>query len=922
MSRAVHGIGIGLRKVTRSRVPRKRRARHFGVEGLETRSLLTTMIGLTSSNSLLLFDSATPATIQNTIPITGLPSGESIVSITDRPATGGLLALGNNSHLYSIKLGTGAATALSTTSFTPTIVGSRFGISTNAVTDTVRLVDDAGQNLRLSPTSGAVLQSDTMLGYAAGDPNVSTAPDLVSLAYTNSVPGASTTTAYGIDAGITALVRLGSPGGSPTSPSSGQLFTVGLLGVNITDTVGFDIVGSTNTAYAALSVPGQGTALYTINLNSGTASKVGAIGAGNTPLIGLAASIPTTPPAPTLAPSSDSGVSQTDHITNIANPVIQGTALANASILVTANGVIVGQGNADSAGNYAIPIGNIQPNNSLAPLADGTYTVTVVQTDGSGVFSSASTPLSPNLVIKTSAPAPGVPTLFSSIDTGFSNTDHYTRFNTPQFFGAGELNDTVQLFANGQLIATGPVQFVGQYALQASTLSDGAYQITANQIDVAGNTSPMSAAMKPQLVIDTSGRPTPAQAYVNQVYSDLLGHPADQAAFDKWSPIVVQPNGRSVFVSAVLGSVEYRQNVVRTVYQTLLHRAPEPSALTIGANYLTTHTDEQLRSVIAGSGEYYALHGGTNLSFLTALYPDLLHRPIDPAGQSKYLAFLNGGGSPQNAVLIILQSQEGFAATATTIYQTLLRRSPDSVSLANMVNILNSGGRDEDLISILATSPEYYKNAHGTDQVINQWGSQAYLDILGRPADPTGVAALVSLVNSGASTVKGIQALQAGDEYRATQVNQAYQTVLRRAPESASLTQGITYLASGGTLQKLEATLYGSQEYYIRFGGGTNAGYLAAVYNDILGRPIDSGANAAGLQALNYGSSRAGIALSLFTSAEGTQRTIQQIYGTYLRRVATFAELTALSTNINNGTLSYNDLIASLVGSQEYFSGL
>ena len=246
MSGSTHSSGTANRKSSKALLRNRRGSSRLGVECLESRALLTTMIGLTNANSLLTFDSSTPGTIRNTIPITGLPTGETILSITDRPSTGSLLGVGLSSHLYSIQLNTGAATAISSSPFSPTLVGSRASISTNPVTDTVRLVDDSGQNLRLSPSSGSVVQTDPMLAYASGDPNAAAAPDLVAIASTNSASGATSTTVYGIDPALDVLVRLGSPGGSPTSPNTGQLSTVGLLGVKVNDTVGFDIVGPTN----------------------------------------------------------------------------------------------------------------------------------------------------------------------------------------------------------------------------------------------------------------------------------------------------------------------------------------------------------------------------------------------------------------------------------------------------------------------------------------------------------------------------------------------------------------------------------------------------------------------------------------------------------------------------------------------------
>nr|MBA2691447.1 DUF4394 domain-containing protein [Rubrobacter sp.] len=61
----------------------------------------------------------------------------------------------------------------------------------------------------------------------------------------------------------------------------GILSTIGPLGVEFTSNVGFDIAAPNDDAYAVLQ-PGEGqpSSLYEIDLDSGAATEIGAIGAG------------------------------------------------------------------------------------------------------------------------------------------------------------------------------------------------------------------------------------------------------------------------------------------------------------------------------------------------------------------------------------------------------------------------------------------------------------------------------------------------------------------------------------------------------------------------------------------------------------------------------------------------------------------
>ena len=228
-----------------------------------------TVYGVNTSNQLVHFDSATPGTVSTPQAITGLQSAETILGIDFRPANGGLYALGSTSRLYVLNLATGAATQVGAAGGF-TLNGTDFGFDFNPTADRIRVVSNTGQNLRLNPDTGALAGTDPNLN--PGVPNVNAA------AYTNNFAGATTTTLYVIDTTLDALF-------TQNPPNNGTLNLVGPLGVDASNINGFDIA-SNGVAYAALVVAGT-SRLYTINLVTGTATQVGAIGGGNT-LRGLA----------------------------------------------------------------------------------------------------------------------------------------------------------------------------------------------------------------------------------------------------------------------------------------------------------------------------------------------------------------------------------------------------------------------------------------------------------------------------------------------------------------------------------------------------------------------------------------------------------------------------------------------------------
>lgn len=256
-----------------------------------------TIFALDTANRIFQFDSGIPGSVSflnNGVAIPGLQAGEFLVAIDFRPVAtnsaaaafnGVLYGLSGSNRLYTINTTSGAATQVGSTGAFA-LNGNAFGIDFNPVPDRLRVVSELEQNIRLNPNDGTLTATDTDLAYASGDPNVGINPNVVGAAYTNNFGGATATTLYGIDSGRDVVVRQGGVNGIP-SPNGGQLTTVGALGANTFDEVGFDISGLSGVAYASLTTRlgplDTSSDLYTINLNTGAATLVGSIGAAGGP---------------------------------------------------------------------------------------------------------------------------------------------------------------------------------------------------------------------------------------------------------------------------------------------------------------------------------------------------------------------------------------------------------------------------------------------------------------------------------------------------------------------------------------------------------------------------------------------------------------------------------------------------------------
>lgn len=251
-----------------------------------------TVFAINRSNDLVTFNAGRPGTISSKTRVSNLRPGENILGIDFRPANGKLYALGSSGRLYTIDPATGLVTQAGSATFSMPLNGDEFGFDFNPVVDRIRVVSNTGQNLRLHPDTGEVvdsdpkmdgIQTDGSLSYAAKDANTAQKPYVVAAAYTNNVAGAKTTTNFAIDSRLGNLVTQGTREGSnpAVSPNTGQLFTVGSLGVNTSGAVAFDIAPNNGTALVALTPSGaSGSRFYLIDLNTGAAGYLGTLGGG------------------------------------------------------------------------------------------------------------------------------------------------------------------------------------------------------------------------------------------------------------------------------------------------------------------------------------------------------------------------------------------------------------------------------------------------------------------------------------------------------------------------------------------------------------------------------------------------------------------------------------------------------------------
>jgi hypothetical protein len=255
---------------------------------------------LINGNSIAAVATTFPSGLETPMALTGLNTGDTLVSIDRRPQNGFLYGLGFNGgagtvQLYSISPTTGIAAPLGATGtfiasdgVTPVPVGAgpgtTFGIDFNPTVDRIRVVNSAGQNFRMNPNNGAFVD-----GTAGGALNMDggingPTSGVQETAYTNNAANSTVTTQYALDLTTDALCI-------QNPPNAGTQTQCQTLSTPVDAVLGFDIAPGINAAASSTPANGAGIAvlkltgqtnetLANVNLATGAVTTLGSIGGG------------------------------------------------------------------------------------------------------------------------------------------------------------------------------------------------------------------------------------------------------------------------------------------------------------------------------------------------------------------------------------------------------------------------------------------------------------------------------------------------------------------------------------------------------------------------------------------------------------------------------------------------------------------
>ena len=197
------------------------------------------------------------------------------------------------------------------------------------------------------------------------------------------------------------------------------------------------------------------------------------------------------------------------------------------------------------------------------------------------------------------------------------------------------------------------------------------------------------------------------------------------------------------------------------------------------------------------------------------------------------------------------------------------------------------------------------------------YANQVAAQLRGIPIDVTGAVYWTEQFLQGAPRTELTEKLVHDFHYLDRLLRTVYQQFLGRPIDDSGERYWVNRMLNGLTDEQLEASFVSSAEFYLH-AGGSNAGWIEAMYESLLGRQADATGMNYWLSALNLGTSRTSAAIGFATSAEHEAHVLRDDYMTYLGRQASADEVFYWTSQFKRG-LSNEDIVAQFTASDEYF---
>jgi len=201
----------------------------------------------------------------------------------------------------------------------------------------------------------------------------------------------------------------------------------------------------------------------------------------------------------------------------------------------------------------------------------------------------------------------------------------------------------------------------------------------------------------------------PSKNWIKCLYIDLLHRTPAQTEVNGWFTTLMKNANQDSVADGFLHSAEFCTITANSFYKQFLNRQGEPGGLNGWTNVLVKGTSMQ--DVIVGfcdSAEYKQQHPIPN-EFVRSLYNNLLGREPEPGAVENNP--IHSGKSTSEVIRAFLLSEEYARRVCEGYYQAYLGRHSDEGGLRGWANLVQHGLSLQQVIKGFITSDEYINRA-------------------------------------------------------------------------------------------------------------------------------------------------------------------------------------------------------------------
>jgi hypothetical protein len=207
----------------------------------------------------------------------------------------------------------------------------------------------------------------------------------------------------------------------------------------------------------------------------------------------------------------------------------------------------------------------------------------------------------------------------------------------------------------------------------------------------------------------------------------------------------------------------------------------------------------------------------------------------------------------------------------------------------------------------------------GTAQV-QRYVTRVYQDLFGRTPDAQGFENWTRKLLTGTPRSAVAASITASNEYRSGMIADAYQRYLGRGPDAQGAAYWLQAMRTGSTIQQVETRFLISAEFSAA-AGGTDAGWVTSLYQEVLGRAATPAEVSTWTGRLDAGMTRTTVATRFLVSTEHLTTVVDRYYVELLGRSIDPVGRSTWVTAIQNGS-RVETIIGRIIASAEYYGNV